>query len=195
MDDIQNIITERVSALNDVSKAISSTREVSEIQRELSSIETKSTKAKKEPETKALKMTEKDATFFANLVKNSEVTEQVTAETTKSFAENVKQVTEDAKTATVSKALADMIGEASKTNKPFRIDFDKDISVIIKVDKDGKISAEFLPGDKAVEQYLRNSMPLLKQKFDDEQIDYKELNYRQSNKQNKERRNKENKDE
>ena len=83
-----------------------------------------------------------------------------------------------------------MIGEAAKTNKPFRIDFDKNISVIIKIDREGKISAEFLPGDKAVEQFLRTQLPMLRQKFNDENIDYKDLNYRQSNggRQNRERR-------
>lgn len=49
----------------------------------------------------------------------------------------------------------DKLSESMKTNQPFRIDFDKDVSVIIKVNKDGSLAANFIPGDKAVEQYLK----------------------------------------
>ena len=69
-----------------------------------------------------------------------------------------------------------------KNNKPFRIDFDKNISVIIKVNKDGSLSANFIPGDKAVEQYLRNNISTLKQRFDEENLAYSELSYSNSNK-------------
>ena len=71
-----------------------------------------------------------------------------------------------------------------------RISFDKDVSVVIKIDKHGKISAEFIPGSAEVENYLRTNIASLKQKFDEQNLPYNELFYRQNGRQNKERNNK-----
>ncbi|MBR1617542.1 hypothetical protein IJ670_05255, partial [bacterium] len=72
-----------------------------------------------------------------------------------------------------------------------RIDFDKDVVVILKIDKDGKIQTHFIPGSSAVEEYLRNNIPLLKQIFDKENIGYSELSYsRYKQNQNKQKRSK-----
>ena len=84
------------------------------------------------------------------------------------------------------------LAESLKTNKPFRIDFDKDVSVIIKVNKDGSLSANFIPGDKAVEQYLRNNIASLRQRFDEENLSYSELSYSNSKEERQQRRKKEN---
>ena len=81
-----------------------------------------------------------------------------------------------------------------KTNQPFRIDFDKDVSVIIKVNKDGSLAANFIPGDKAVEQYLRNNIASLRQRFDDQNLPYSELSYSNQNRQQQERRRNSNKE-
>ena len=91
----------------------------------------------------------------------------------------------------------DKLSESMKTNQPFRIDFDKDVSVIIKVNKDGSLAANFIPGDKAVEQYLKNNISFLKQRFDDQNLPYSELSYSNSRQQQQERRknNKENSNE
>ena len=179
-EDIKAVINERISAINEISEILDTAQETKVIHQELKTLETPKTTEKK-PETKQLTLTEKDAKFFSELVKTSQETGQTVNETVNKILEDVQKSQETTQTATVSKALADMINEAAKTNKPFRIDFDKNISVIIKVDREGRISAEFLPGDKAVEQYLKSQLPLLQQKFDKEQIDYKDLNYRQSN--------------
>ena len=57
----------------------------------------------------------------------------------------------------------------------------------MKVDKEGKINAEFIPGDKAVEAYLRNNIPFLKQRFEEQNIAYNDLYYRQDNRQQQQR--------
>lgn len=189
-EDVKNVINERIAEINDLSAIVETAQEAKSIQKDLKSLDVQKTQSKK-VETKSLKMTEQDANFFIELVKNNQETNQTVKDTTVQMLQDVQQMADDAQQTTrVSKALADMIGEAAKTNKPFRIDFDKNISVIIKIDREGKISAEFLPGDKAVEQYLRTQLPMLRQKFNDENIDYKDLNYRQSNggRQNRERR-------
>ena len=80
------------------------------------------------------------------------------------------------------------LSESMKTNQPFRIDFDKDVSVIIKVNKDGSIAANFIPGDKAVEQYLRNNISFLRQRFDEQNLSYSQLSYSNSRQQQQQRR-------
>ena len=188
-EDVKNIINERIAEIDDLASIVATAQEVKSVQKDLKSLDVQKIQPKK-VETKQLKMTEQDANFFIELVKNNQETGQTATDTATQILQDLQQADEAQQTTRVSKALADMIGEAAKTNKPFRIDFDKNISVIIKIDREGKISAEFLPGDKAVEQFLRTQLPMLRQKFNDENINYKDLNYRQSNsgRQNRERR-------
>ena len=70
-------------------------------------------------------------------------------------------------------------------NKPFRIDFDNNISIIIKITRDGKLSADFLPSSQVAEAYLKENLPLLKQRFDENNINYGELNQRNQRDKNK----------
>jgi len=96
----------------------------------------------------------------------------------------------------VSKTLFSALENASKTGKSVRLDFGQDTSVILKISKDGKLSADFIPNEKAMEVVLKNALPQLKAKFDEENLPYNELNYKNFNQQkNNQKRNKENKDE
>lgn len=97
-----------------------------------------------------------------------------------------------AKSVSVTKNLNEMLENAMKTQKPVRFDFDNNVSVILKVDKEGKLNAEFIPGDKAVEQYLRDNIGFLKQRFDEQGLAYNDIFYRK-NKENQ--RNKDDKKE
>lgn len=139
----------------------------------------------------SIQMSDNDAVFFANLVKNTDMSMQsVAGEFQKTLQSGLVQQTQSS--AKASAALIVALQESSKTNQPFRIDFDKDVSVILKVDKDGNINANFIPGDKAVEAYLRNNIEFLKQRFNEENIAYGELNYSKSRqgKEEKEQKNK-----
>ena len=140
-----------------------------------------------------INMSDSDANFFANLVQNTDmsmksISDSVNQALMNNNAENVQ------KNVQVSSVLMDKLAESMKTSQPFRIDFDKDVSVIIKVNKDGSLAANFIPGDKAVEQYLRNNISSLRQWFDEQNLPYSELNYSNRNRQQQERRrnNKEN---
>ena len=124
-------------------------------------------------------MNKDDVDFFAKLVENGQT--------------DMTQATQ--KSVHVSKTLADMLAKSMKDNQPVRIDFDNNISVIIKVSRDGKISADFLPSSQVAEAYLKENLPLLKQRFDDNNIEYDELNQRQRKQDDKENRKKEQKDE
>ena len=86
----------------------------------------------------------------------------------------------------VSKTLADMLAKSMENNQPLRIDFDNDISVIIRISRDGKISADFLPSTQIAEAYLKENLPLLRQRFEDNNIEYENLNHRNSKEREKE---------
>lgn len=137
-----------------------------------------------------LKISKDDAKFFADLVENKQFAIQQNGDKTNviKFADEIGPTY---KTQETSKVLTDLINKAYNEQKPVRISFDNNVSVILKIDTKGKVSAEFIPGDKAVEMYLRNNIDSLKQRFDDQNLPYNDLFYRQSNngQKNKDRQN------
>lgn len=119
-------------------------------------------------------MNEADVEVFASLADKGEV--------------NLNNLAPEAaqKSVHVSKTLADMLSKAKDSGQPLRIDFDNGISVIIKISRDGKVSADFLPSTQVAEAYLKENLPLLKQRFDEKNLDYDSLNQRERRDQNKE---------
>lgn len=89
----------------------------------------------------------------------------------------IKLSTSDNKRIQVTNSLINMLQTSVTTNKPIRLDFDRDVTVVLKLDKDGKVQAHFIPGTAEVESYLRNNIQCLKQRFDDENINYSSLGY------------------
>lgn len=143
-----------------------------------------------------IKMDDNDITFFVNLVQNQNTSGQGVQikDSVATFTDIKTEATQ--KTVQVSATLMSALDESMKTNKPFRIDFGKDIAVIMKVDKDGVLSANFIPGSGAVEAYLKNNIASLRQNFDNQELPYKELSYsNQQRQKQKQENNKENKDE
>lgn len=131
-----------------------------------------------------------DAKFFINLTQEGQFSvESTQAGEFKNLMQiQVAQTSVTQKTVEVTNQLTALIEKAQKTNKPVRITFDNNVSVILKIDKNGKVSAEFIPGSIEVENYLRNNISALRQKFDEQNLPYNELFYRQNNgKQNKNR--------
>lgn len=128
-----------------------------------------------------------DAKFFADLVENKQFAIQQSGDKLAliKFADEIGPTYKAQQT---SQVLTDLISKAYNEQKPVRIDFDNNVSVILKIDNKGKVSAEFIPGDKAVEAYLRNNIGYLKQRFDDQNLPYNDLLYRQSNQNNRDRR-------
>ena len=134
-----------------------------------------------------LKMSKEDAKFFIDLVENKQYALQQNGENLNliKFADEIGPTY---KTQQTSKVLTDLIAKAYKDGQPVRLDFDNKCSVILKIDSKGKISADFIPADKAVEAYLRNNISALKQRFDEQNLPYNDIMYRQSNQNNRERR-------
>ena len=72
-----------------------------------------------------------------------------------------------------------MLKSSVDSKKPIRMDFDNNVTVILKLDDKGKVNAHFIPGDKAVEEYLKNNIPYLRQRFDEQNISYSNISYKQ----------------
>ena len=126
-----------------------------------------------------------DALFFINAINQAGYTNYTVS--------NEGNVIDAAnyKTIEVSKTLSDLLLKAKETKGAIRLDFDNNVTVVLKL-TDGKINAHFIPGDKAVEEYLRNNIPYLKQRFDEQNIPYANLSYKQhqqkEKQQNKEKK-------
>lgn len=85
-----------------------------------------------------------------------------------------------------SKTLFNLIDYSYKTQKPIRLDFEGNSSVILKIDKEGKLSAEFIAGTRGMEILIKENIQNLRNKLDSEGVFYKEITYRENNKrQNK----------
>jgi len=119
-------------------------------------------------------LNETDAELLINLVQNGEVNLNL-ADT-----KVVEKFTQ------ISKTLANLLVNSMEKNQPVRIEFDNNISVIIKISREGKITADFLPSSQVAEAYLRENLPLLRQRFDDNNIEYDSLNQRERRDNNKE---------
>lgn len=119
-------------------------------------------------------MNQADVEVFANIVEKGEI--DVKDLTTKGVEKSVQ----------ISKTLADLLAKAMKDNQPIRINFDNNISVIIRISREGKLTADFLPSSQVAEAYLKENLPLLRQRFDDNNIDYDSLNQRERKEQNRE---------
>ena len=138
----------------------------------------------------SLKMTETDANFFIELANNDNINVQNINAQAQNMLNSGVDVREVQQGYQVSQALLTALSESRQNNQPIRIDFDQNIAVILKVNQNGSLSANFIPGDKVVEQYLRNNIDLLRNAFDEKNLPYTDLSYSNSSKeQNKRRRN------
>lgn len=141
-----------------------------------------------------LTISKEDALFFSDIV---EKTDYIIQENNNgsSFQTNLLKVansSETSKPTEVSKALMNLIEEAYKTQKPMRIDFDNNVSVVLRIGRDGKVNAEFIPGDKAVEEYLRNNIGYLKDRLESQDLDYGDIMYKPYKDNSKKQRNNQN---
>ena len=124
----------------------------------------------------SVKMDKNDVAFFINILNEANII-------------NIKdegfRVNETQETMEVSKTLFNLLQKAQDTQKPLRIDFDNNVTVVLKIDNKGKVAADFYPGSLAVEEYLRNNIPSLRQRFEEQNIPYNSLSYHQSRNNNK----------
>lgn len=89
----------------------------------------------------------------------------------------------------VSKTLFNLIEYSFKAQKPVRLDFEGDSSVILKMNNDGRLIAQFISNDKAMEYAIKSGIPALRDKLDSEGVPYDKIYYR-DNSQNSNKREK-----
>lgn len=142
--------------------------------------------------TNSVSVTKSDAEFFVNLTQKNDVSMQNIASQAQAMVDSGANVKEVKQSSQISQTLLNAINTARETNQPLRIDFDQNVSVILRIGKDGAIAANFIPGDKAVEQYLKNNIEALKTTFNENDLPYSDLSYsnRGSKQQKENRRNK-----
>ena len=135
----------------------------------------------------SLTMSLDDAMFFVNLTKEGQFSVNSTQNGDfQSLVQfDISKNVVSQKSVEVTNQLTTLIEKAQNTQKPVRISFDNDVSVILRIDKHGKVTAEFIPGSVEVENYLRNNIASLRQKFDEQNLPYNDLFYRQSGRQNR----------
>lgn len=129
-----------------------------------------------------------DALFYINLLNQGEIA-NYTVKNDGNIIDGMNY-----KNIEVSKTLSTLLSRAHESKKAVRLDFDNNVTVILKLSNEGKINAHFIPGDKAVEEYLKNNIPYLKQRFDEQNIPYANISYKQhrqreNGQQNKEKNN------
>jgi hypothetical protein len=139
-----------------------------------------------------ISMSQADAEFFVNLAKTNDVSAQNVVAQAQNLLNGGVEASQVKQSAQISQTLLNALMTAKENNQPLRIDFDQNISVILRVGKDGALAANFIPGDKAVEQYLRNNIEVLKATFKEQDLPYSDLSYsnRGSKQQKENRRNK-----
>ena len=140
----------------------------------------------------SISMTQADAEFFVNLTQSNDVSVQNVVAQAQNLLNNGTELVQVKQSAQISQTLLNALMTAKENNQPLRIDFDQNVSVILRVGKDGALAANFIPGDKAVEQYLRNNIESLKNTFRENDLPYSDLSYsnRGSKQQKENRRNK-----
>lgn len=119
-----------------------------------------------------------DAAFFINLLSENNVINY-------SVQDDLLNINVNDKKINVTNSLLNMLKTSFDTKKPIRLDFDNDITVILKLDKDGKIQTHFIPGTLEAQNYLKDNLNCLKQAFDDENINYSYLGYSKSKQENR----------
>ena len=123
-----------------------------------------------------------DAIFFVNLLnQNNAISYSVDGD-------SIKLTDFEGKKINATNSLINMLSTSLETEKPIRLDFDNDITVVLKLDREGKIQAHFIPGTSEVESYLKNNIQCLKQRFDEEEIGYSYLGYSKNKDENKKKR-------
>lgn len=142
-------------------------------------------------DSKKIGLDEQDSSFYLGMINNQQIKLQLDAAASSSVGEaasknnnNYTLVQSDAtqQTVKVSSVLMDALADSMKNNKTVRVDFGGDIAVVMKVDKQGVLSANFIPSTAAVENYLKNNIASLRQNFDSQNLAYNDLSYSEQQK-------------
>ncbi len=85
----------------------------------------------------------------------------------------------------VSRTLMETLEKAYRSQRPIRVDLADNASVILRLGRDGRVSAEFVALDRAAELYFRQSIQELRNRLEARQLPYGELLVRQGHEQSR----------
>lgn len=78
----------------------------------------------------------------------------------------------------VSKGLAEMLEQAYKSQRPLRVNLSDNTAVILRLGRNGRVSAEFMTSDQAAELLYRQHLQELKNRLESKQLPYGQLTVR-----------------
>lgn len=144
-------------------------------------------------DSKSIVLDGQDASLYLGMINNQQIKLQLDAAASSSVGEAASisnnnnaytLVKSDAtqQTVKVSSVLMDALADSMKNNKTVRVDFGGDVAVVMKVDKQGVLSANFIPSTAAVENYLKHNIASLRQNFDSQNLAYNDLSYSEQQK-------------
>lgn len=79
----------------------------------------------------------------------------------------------------ISEGLRKMLEQAYKTQKPIRIDLSDNASIILRLQRNGRVSAEFVPNDKVTALFFEQNLSELRNRLESKQLPYGDLIVRQ----------------
>lgn len=79
----------------------------------------------------------------------------------------------------LSRKFVALLKDSIINNKVFRIDFDNDISVIIRVNKEGQLSVELQTKDEEMARHIKENLYILREKFDALNVKYDEISIKE----------------
>ncbi len=79
----------------------------------------------------------------------------------------------------LSRKFLDLLRDTIVNNKDFRIDFDNDISVIIRINKDGQLNVELQTTDEDLANHIKENLHILREKFEALNVKYDEISLKQ----------------
>lgn len=80
----------------------------------------------------------------------------------------------------LSRKFLALLKDSIINNKVFRIDFDKDISVIIKINKDGQLNVELQTTDEKLALHIKENLHILKEKFEALNVKYDKITLKET---------------
>jgi len=80
----------------------------------------------------------------------------------------------------LSRKFLALLKDSIINNKVFRIDFDKDISVIIKINKDGQLNVELQTTDENLALHIKENLHILKEKFEALNVKYDKISLKET---------------
>lgn len=79
----------------------------------------------------------------------------------------------------LSRKFLALLRDSIINNKVFRIDFDNDISVIIRISKDGQLNVELQTTDENLALHIKENLHILREKFEELNVKYDEISLKE----------------